>query len=88
MGHPFIAILMMSACLRIQIPKQPLLSSKRLVVFVTINSKDSKWVPWELGIGDSCLAPDNVALLPTASTGGDQEGDCPVIVETQMVSFH
>ncbi len=53
--------------------KQQIKESKRLVVFVTINSRDSKWVPWELGIGDSCLAPDNVALLPTASTGGDQE---------------
>jgi len=52
--------------------KQQIKESRRLVVFVTINTKDSKWVPWELGIGDSELAPDNVALLPTASTSGDQ----------------
>jgi hypothetical protein len=52
--------------------KQQIKSSDRLVVFVTTNSKDSKWVPWELGIGDSELNPDNVALLPTATTSGDQ----------------
>ena len=33
--------------------KKQIHSSSRLVVFVTTNSKDSKWVPWELGIGDS-----------------------------------
>ena len=52
--------------------KQQIKESKRLVVFITINSKDSKWVPWELGIGDSELFQNNVALLPTASTSGDQ----------------
>lgn len=52
--------------------KQQIKSSDRLVIFVTTNSKDSKWVPWELGIGDSELNPDNVALLPTASTSGEQ----------------
>jgi hypothetical protein len=54
------------------IVKQQIKSSKRLVVFVTTNSKDSRWVPWELGIGDSELNPENVALLPTATTSGDQ----------------
>lgn len=40
--------------------------SVRLVVFVTTNSKDSKWVPWELGLGDAELGQDDVALFPTA----------------------
>lgn len=44
--------------------------STRLVIFVTPNSKNSKWVPWELGIGDILLQPENVALLPTDETSG------------------
>lgn len=52
--------------------KQQIKDSKRLVVFVTTNTKDSKWVPWELGIGDAELDPNNVALLPTSTTSGDQ----------------
>ncbi len=47
-------------------------SSSRLVLFVTTNSKDSKWVPWELGIGDSILSADNVALLPASQSSYDQ----------------
>lgn len=54
------------------IVKQQIKASKRLVVFVTTNTKDSSWVPWELGIGDSELDSDNVALLPTAAKAGDQ----------------
>ena len=46
--------------------------STRLVVFVTTNSKDSKWVPWELGIGDAKLNQLNVALLPAAANEYDQ----------------
>jgi hypothetical protein len=52
--------------------KQQIKLSTRLVIFVTINSKDSKWVPWELGIGDTVLNPKNVALLPTAETSREQ----------------
>ena len=47
--------------------------SDRLVMFVTVNSKDSKWVPWELGIGDVKLNADNVALLPAAKQENDQD---------------
>lgn len=52
--------------------KNQIKSSRRLVLFVTINSKDSKWVPWELGIGDIVLSADNVALLPTSQNSYDQ----------------
>jgi len=54
------------------IVKSQIKQSDRLVVFVTTNSKDSKWVPWELGLGDAKLAPKNVALLPSATRGDDQ----------------
>jgi hypothetical protein len=52
--------------------KQEIKKCDRLVIFITTNSKDSAWVPWELGIGDASLNPDNVALLPTAQLAGDQ----------------
>lgn len=46
--------------------------SVRLVVIITTNSKDSKWVPWELGLGDAQLGQDDVALFPTADKSFDQ----------------
>jgi hypothetical protein len=39
---------------------------KRLVVFVTTNSKESKWVPWELGLGDGAKNNYDIAIFPTA----------------------
>ena len=55
-----------------RIIKGQIQESRKLVVFVTTNSKDSKWVPWELGIGDASLSTLNVALLPAAKTSFDQ----------------
>ncbi|MFL1465951.1 toll/interleukin-1 receptor domain-containing protein [Marinobacter sp. HN1S83] len=55
-----------------QIIKSQIVASRRLVVFVTTNSKDSKWVPWELGVGDISLSSDNVALLPAAQNSSEQ----------------
>jgi hypothetical protein len=52
--------------------KEQIKRSKKFVLFVTTNSKDSKWVPWELGIGDSSLLTNNVALLPAAVSAHDQ----------------
>lgn len=52
--------------------KKQIKKSLRLVLFVTTNSKDSKWVPWELGIGDISLSPENVALLPASNSSLDQ----------------
>lgn len=45
--------------------KNAIKSCKRLVVFVTTNSKDSKWIPWELGIGDGAKTNYDIALFPT-----------------------
>lgn len=52
--------------------KNQIKRSSRLVVFVTTNSKDSKWVPWELGIGDASLSPNDVALLPVSHNSYEQ----------------
>lgn len=39
---------------------------KRFVLFVTTNSKDSIWIPWELGLGDAYKTSASVALFPIA----------------------
>jgi hypothetical protein len=54
------------------VPKDQIRISKRLVVFITRNSKGSKWVPWELGIGDAILNTSKIALLPASQDGNDQ----------------
>lgn len=40
-------------------------SSKKFVVFVSDNVKDSKWVPWELGVSDGYKNSRNTAIFPT-----------------------
>lgn len=46
---------------------------RRLVVFVSTNSKDSKWIPWELGFGDGDKKEYSIALLPVATSADEQE---------------
>ena len=36
----------------------------KFIAFVTANSKNSRWIPWELGIADEMKKLPNVALLP------------------------
>ncbi len=38
---------------------------KKFVLLVTPRTKDSKWIPWELGLGDGGLRGKNVALFPS-----------------------
>jgi hypothetical protein len=45
---------------------------RKFVLFVTTNSKDSNWIPWELGLGDGVLRSSNVALFPSAETAFEQ----------------
>lgn len=46
---------------------------RRFVSFVTTNSKDSRWVPWELGLADGEKGSLAVALFPTAETAFEQK---------------
>jgi hypothetical protein len=39
---------------------------RKFVLFVTEHSKDSKWIPWELGLGDGHIRHYNVALFPSS----------------------
>lgn len=49
-----------------EILRSNLRSTKKFVLFVTTNSKDSIWIPWELGVADGEKRPANVALFPSA----------------------
>ena len=46
--------------------KDRIKQQKKFLVLVTENSKDSRWVPWELGYADSTKGMDHIAALPVA----------------------
>lgn len=46
---------------------------RKFVLLVTPKSKDSKWIPWELGLGDGANHDVNVALFPSAETIFEQQ---------------
>jgi hypothetical protein len=61
-----------------EILRQTIRQCKKLVVLVSANTRDSKWVPWELGIGDEAKKTANVAIFPVVekaleSTWAEQE---------------
>lgn len=37
---------------------------RKFIVLMTVNSKNSRWIPWELGIADEKKKIANIALLP------------------------
>ena len=43
---------------------------KKFVLLATENSKESRWVPWELGIADGKRGIPNIALFPAIEDGG------------------
>lgn len=44
--------------------KERITQCRKFIVLVTTNSKNSRWIPWELGIADEKKKIPNVALLP------------------------
>lgn len=44
---------------------------KKFVVIASNNVKDSKWVPWELGLADGCKFQNNVAIFPAPDKADD-----------------
>jgi hypothetical protein len=46
--------------------KERINEQKKFLVLVTENSKDSRWVPWELGYADSKKGLEHIAALPVA----------------------
>lgn len=45
--------------------------SKKFVLLASENSKDSKWVPWELGLADGRKADGNIAIFPVLERAHD-----------------
>ncbi len=45
--------------------RQRVASCKKFVLFATKNSKDSRWVPWELGLSDGFKRSNNTAVFPS-----------------------
>jgi hypothetical protein len=41
---------------------------RKFVLLASPRSKDSTWIPWELGLSDGLHTPRNVALFPSAET--------------------
>ena len=44
---------------------------RRFVALASPRSKDSKWIPWELGLGDGIHDPASVAVFPSAESSTD-----------------
>jgi hypothetical protein len=51
--------------------KQRIRQTKKFVLLVTKNSKESKWVPWELGLADGYKGLSKIALFPSADSAYD-----------------
>jgi hypothetical protein len=47
-----------------QILRDSVRRTNRFVLLVTLNSKGSIWIPWELGLADGSKMPSAVALFP------------------------
>lgn len=45
--------------------------ASKFVLLATANSKESKWVPWELGIADSYKGLSRIALFPAVDSRQD-----------------
>ena len=43
-------------------------NSDKFILLATPNSSESKWIPWELGLGDGFINYNNVAILPLLSS--------------------
>lgn len=51
-----------------EILKNRISESKKFIILVSPNSKESKWIPWELGLADVKKKIENIALLPIVQT--------------------
>lgn len=53
--------------------KQRIQQSKKFIVLTSVKSKESRWVPWELGMADGYLSPKNTAILPALDSATDHK---------------
>ncbi len=55
--------------------KKRIVQCERFVVLLTEKSKESKWVPWELGFADGRKAIENIGILPIKRNSYTQDSD-------------
>lgn len=53
--------------------KERIKEARKFIVLVSRNSKDSRWIPWELGIADEKKKIKNIAILPIVQSNGTLE---------------
>lgn len=51
--------------------KSRIRQTKRFVLLASSNSKDSRWVPWELGIADGYKNLEKIALFPASDSSSE-----------------
>ena len=51
--------------------KSRIKQTARFVLLVSKNSKESRWVPWELGIADGHKGLDKIALFPSSDSASE-----------------
>lgn len=54
--------------------KEKISEHQKFILLATENSKDSKWVPWELGFADTKKGMGNIAILPIAESSTSYKG--------------
>lgn len=52
--------------------KSRIRQTKRFVLLASKNSKDSRWVPWELGVADGYKGLTKIALFPASDSAHEQ----------------
>ena len=52
--------------------KNRIRQTRRFVLLASKNSKDSRWVPWELGVADGYKGLTNIALFPASDSSHEQ----------------
>lgn len=45
--------------------------AKKFILLASANSKDSRWVPWELGLADGYKKIENIAIFPAVDSAHD-----------------
>ena len=53
--------------------KERITQCRKFIVLVTANSRNSRWIPWELGVADEKKKLPNVALLPDVGNQSNAE---------------
>lgn len=55
--------------------KEKIVQCERFVVLLSENSKESKWVPWELGFADAKKDNDKIAIFPVKRSSYTSDSD-------------